>query len=232
MWSYYGSKTNIIKHYPKPEHSKIIEPFAGTAKYSLEYFDREVVIVDKYPVIVGIWKHLQKCSPEDILRLPRLNAGDELKNIKFDCQEELDLMGYVIAFGGVSPRNKVSPRSIIRPNHINYTLNRIASELYKIKHWDIRLGSYEDLPNENATWFIDPPYQIGGHAYKFGNKEIDFDSLGKWCKNRSGQVIVCEGLGATWLPFEHLVDQKTKNGKYKELIYTNKADAEKLTSRL
>lgn len=38
MWSYYGSKTNIISYYPKPTEDKIIESFCGTARYALEYF--------------------------------------------------------------------------------------------------------------------------------------------------------------------------------------------------
>ena len=66
MWSYYGAKTNVIDHYPPPKCDKIIEPFAGTARYALKYFDREVLLVDKYDVIVKIWKWLQLCSPSDI----------------------------------------------------------------------------------------------------------------------------------------------------------------------
>ena len=30
MFSYYGSKSKIVGYYPKPEHNKIIEPFAGS----------------------------------------------------------------------------------------------------------------------------------------------------------------------------------------------------------
>jgi site-specific DNA-adenine methylase len=35
MFSYYGSKSKIVKYYPCPAHDKIIEPFAGSARYSL-----------------------------------------------------------------------------------------------------------------------------------------------------------------------------------------------------
>ena len=38
MWGYYGSKSKIASMYPKPMYDKIIEPFAGTAQYSLLHF--------------------------------------------------------------------------------------------------------------------------------------------------------------------------------------------------
>lgn len=37
MWSYYGSKTKLVDLYPPPKTDKIIEPFCGSAKYSLKY---------------------------------------------------------------------------------------------------------------------------------------------------------------------------------------------------
>ncbi|KKK76293.1 hypothetical protein LCGC14_2865080, partial [marine sediment metagenome] len=37
MWPYFGSKQSLVKYYPAPEYSDIIEPFAGSAKYSLKY---------------------------------------------------------------------------------------------------------------------------------------------------------------------------------------------------
>ena len=35
MWSYYGSKSKIINKYPEPLYGKVIEPFAGTARYAM-----------------------------------------------------------------------------------------------------------------------------------------------------------------------------------------------------
>jgi len=54
MFNYYGSKSKIIHLYPKPIFNKIIEPFAGSARYALKYFDREVLLVDKYEAVVRI----------------------------------------------------------------------------------------------------------------------------------------------------------------------------------
>lgn len=53
-----------------------------------------------------------------------------------------------------------------------------------------------------ATWFIDPPYcKTAGDRYRWGASALDFDALGRWCRDRDGQTIVCEAEGADWLPF-------------------------------
>ena len=221
MWSYYGAKTNIVKHYPKPVHSKIIEPFAGTARYALRFFDREVLLVDKYEVIVRIWQWLQKCSPGDILGLPQFKMGENINSATYSCDEERFLVGFLVGFGFESPRKIATPRLRNRPNASLFTMKSIASQLWKIRHWEIRLGSYEDIPNEKATWFIDPPYQFGGHCYKHSNKKIDFNHLGKWSRDREGQIIVCENTKATWMPFKPLCRQNVLSGENQEAIYSN-----------
>lgn len=222
MWSYYGAKTNIIDLYPAPKHAKIIEPFCGTARYALKYFDKEVLLVDKYDVIIKIWKWLQLCSPKDILDLPRTKAGDDLRDFSFDIEEQKMFMGFVVTYGTFCPGNIVSvSKSHSRGNFINFTLNRIAKNLYKIRHWEIRCGSYDDIPNETGTWFIDPPYQFGGHKYKISNKHLNYDSLRDWCQSRAGQVMVCENTKATWMDFNPMVTHQGCKGKNFEAIWTN-----------
>lgn len=221
MWSYYGAKTNIIDLYPGPINDKIIEPFAGTARYALKYFEKDVLLVDKYPIITEIWKYLQQCSENDILSLPRFKKGENINNHTYDCEAQRFLVGFLVGFGFTDPRKTASPRMRNRPNAMNYTIKKIASQLYKIKHWEIRSGSYEDIPNEVATWYIDAPYMFGGHAYKCSNKNIDFNNLGLWCQARQGQTIVCENTRATWLPFVPMVKQQVLTGQNHEAIWTN-----------
>ena len=130
-------------------------------------------------------------------------------------------IGFTIGFGFYEPRKKVSPALTYRPNRQNFTLKSIASQLWKIKHWEIRLGTFEEIDNVEATWFIDPPYQFGGHAYKHSNKNIDFKILAEWCIDRKGQVIVCENTKATWMNFSPMVHQDVLTGKHEEAIWTN-----------
>ena len=221
MWSYYGAKTNIVDHYPAPREDKIIEPFAGTARYSLKYYDRDILLVDKYDVIIKIWKWLQQCSPSDILNLPRFKTGDNINDHNYNCIEERYLMGFLVGFGATAPRNIVTPRLTIRPNHINYGLEKIASNLFKIKYWKFINGEYIDIANNTATWFIDPPYQFGGHSYKHSNKKIDYEHLARWSMERKGQVMVCENTKADWMNFQQIAVQKTLSGKNGESMWSN-----------
>lgn len=218
MWNYYGSKSIIVDYYPPPKYGKIIEPFCGSARYSLKYFDRDVLLVDKYDVIIRIWKWLQQCSEKDILGLPSPKKGERISEYNL-CEEAALFLGFISGVACFAPRDKVSSFAAEQNGRKN-KLKRIAAQLFKIKHWDIRLGSYEDIPNEPGTWFIDPPYEFGGSAYV--ENKINYQHLSGWCQGREGQQIVCENTKATWLPFKPMVEMRGANGKHTiEAIFTN-----------
>lgn len=222
MWSYYGAKTNVVDFYPGPKEHKVIEPFAGSARYSLKYFEKDVLLVDKYEVVIKIWKWLQLCSEKDILSLPRrMKAGESLNDFKFDCEEAKLLMGFLVGYGLERPRVKATTRLTHRPNFINFSLIRIAKQLFKIRHWVIQHGSYENIKNQKATWFIDPPYKKGGECYPESSNNINFNKLANWSMERDGQVIICENINADWLIFNPLMRHKTRCGVQKEGIWTN-----------
>lgn len=222
MFGYYGSKSKIVKLYPKPQFTKIIEPFAGSAQYSLLYWDRDVTLVDKYEVIVRLWKWLQQCSKHDILSIPHIQVGQTVDDLSFDCEEQKLLLGFLITGAPATPKKTPSKWKVVdRPNTQNYKLTLIANNLYKIKHWNIQLGDYKDIPNEEATWFIDPPYQFGGEYYKCSNKDIDYTKLKDWCINRMGQIIVCENSSANWLDFTPLTTMRGNKKTTVECMWTN-----------
>lgn len=211
MFSYYGSKSKIVDYYPPPKHDKIIEPFAGSARYSLKWFDRDVTIVDKYDVVINIWKWLQSASEKDVTSLPTLYKGENIRELNLS-EPEKQFLGMLAGVASTSPRWKVSEYASIQNGRKNQ-LQRIADQLYKIRHWNIILGSYEDLENLEATWFIDPPYEFGGNGYKHG--KIDYKHLAGWCKERKGQVIVCENTKATWMNFKPM---KNLHGAMRETV--------------
>lgn len=220
MFSYYGSKTGKESCYPKPIYDKIIEPFAGTAKYSLYHFEKDVLITDTYKDLIDVWLFLKECSKKDILSLPVPKGGEFLSDYNFDCNEAKLLLGFMIGFGSQSPRNKVSPHFTKNPNRLKNQLKKIANDLYKIKHWKIELKSFFEIENEKATWFIDPPYQFGGHAYVESNKKLDFNKLSEYCKDRQGQTIVCENTKADWLDFKPMF-KATNRYVTTEAIWSN-----------
>jgi hypothetical protein len=101
-------------------------------------------------------------------------------------------------------------------------VNRIASVVDDCRHFEVICGDYRDAPDENAFWFIDPPYaategrwdRTRGGRYRFPNRDIDFAALADWCRARRGDVVVCEQAGSTWLPWTHAVE--TSDGCHKQ----------------
>jgi site-specific DNA-adenine methylase len=217
MFSYYGSKSKIVDYYPPPKHKRIIEPFAGSARYSLKYWQNDVLLVDKYPVIVEVWNYLKNASEADIKGLPKLDTGQTIDD--YDLSDiERKFMGFMVQDGTTGMRRTASYLAVKR---MDEKFDFIIKNLHKIKHWEIKLGSYDELENVEATWFIDPPYEFGGHEYKCSNKNIDFDKLAEWCKERNGQVIVCENTKATWLPFKPMKEMQGTMFKTTEAIWSN-----------
>lgn len=223
MFSYYGSKTSIAKLYPPPKHNLIIEPFAGAAKYSLLHWEKNVILLDKYDVIIKIWKWLQQCSEKDILSLPILKPGQMVRDYDLDCEEAYLFLGFVISWGRQAPSTKASPKTCTwkKFDRVEEQIKKIARNLYKIRHWKFVHGDYINLENEVATWFIDPPYQFGGEVYIESNKNINYSELANWCKSRYGQIIVCENTKADWMDFKPMKEFKGQKKKTIEAIWSN-----------
>jgi site-specific DNA-adenine methylase len=222
FFRYFGAKNSIIKKYPLPLYDMIIEPFAGSASYSCQYYYKKIKLYDIDPKIYALWMYLINVSESEFKKLP----------LVFDTIEDLDLCDgakYLIGFwlnnGTTQPSKKLSAwgRSGIRPNSYwgEFVKNRILKNLKLIRHWEVYNSSYIYSIQDRATYFIDPPYEIKGQAYKY--HDINYKRLGDWCKSLKGQIIVCENTGATWLPFQPFCDAPSlkgkKTGKSAEAVY-------------
>lgn len=225
FFCYYGGKWRGAKHYPSPKYSTIIEPFAGGAGYATWHNASRVKLYEVDERIYGIWKFLIGSSPEDIYNLPTVITHVDDYKI---CQEAKWLIGFWCNKGCAHPMKQPSiwMKEYNCPNSWwgESIKHRIASQLSQIKHWEIYNTSYVDIDNIKASWYIDPPYQNKcGRRYK--HNQIDFESLGNWCRGRLGEVMVCEQSGATWLPFKEFKDLKSCNRtlegtlKSKEVLY-------------
>lgn len=220
MFSYYGCKSKIVKKYPEPLHDLIIEPFAGSARYALEYWDRAVTLVEAYDKVYRVWKYLQQASEAEIRGLPDVEPKQKLGTVMgFSqlCDEAKWLIGFSVNSGSSIPKKTAGKR-----NHWHRDRERIASTLYKIRHWNIRFGDFTDLENVTATWYIDPPYQKAGKYYTKRLKDYTF--LGIWCQSRQGQVIVCENEDADWLDFQPLTTLAGQLHTQKEVIWYREAN--------
>ncbi len=154
---------------------------------------------------MGVWQFLIRASKSDVLALP-LEFTD-LDDVQGLSQEEKWFIGYWI--NGVNARPSTRWASWARNAHQTKSLywgatarQLVADAVPKIKHWKISRCDYSQVPNQVATYFVDPPYQLGGESYVC--QPASFADLGAWCRSRHGQVIACEQEGATWLPFTPL----------------------------
>lgn len=211
FFPYFGAKTKVARHYPPPRHQRLIEPFAGSAGYATTHAYKDVVLIEKYPVIADIWRYLIQATPEQILRLPMVGPDQSID--EFDLpRAERHFIGFWLSFGSNRPKLTRTGWGKENANAWGERVRaRIARQVPGIKHWTIIQGDYTDAPDDTATWFIDPPYALQGRHYVHGSDELNYPKLAKWCKSRQGQVMVCENLGADWLPFEPWVSFTSAN---------------------
>lgn len=245
FFQYFGGKWRSANAYPEPRHRTIIEPFAGSAGYSLRYPSRRVVLVEKSPPIAAIWRYLIRVSASELLALPDLPERGSVDDVEGLTQEQRWLIGMWVQSGVSGPRKTMTvwPGADYEGHHKmnkwgRHVRRRLAQQVGHIRHWTIIEGDYTEAARvahngeSEATWFIDPPYQLMGKHYPCGSDAIDFAELGTWCRTRRGQVIVCEATGADWLPFRHLgsfkANQVNSSGVSSEAIWTNEEPAQRV----
>lgn len=204
FFSYYGGKWRAAPRYPAPIHRMIVEPFAGSAGYATRYPDRDVLLVDINPKVVEVWKYIIGSTAAEIRALP-----DVVDEIPAGLPQEARwLIGFWLNHGSQRPCER--PSRWMREGKWRDSFwgpairERVASQAEHIRHWRATLGSYADprfVGNvSKTTWFVDPPY-CGPAGRHYDKDALDYEHLGRWCRALKGQVIVCEGPGATWLPF-------------------------------
>jgi hypothetical protein len=209
FFTFYGGKYRAAKHYPGPRYSLIIEPFAGSAGFSVRHPGGYVWLNDLDPIIAGTWSYLTRVKPAEILALPDLEPGQTTDDLALP-QEARWLIGWWLNKGSATPKKRASSFMLKHPAGAPYwgasIRERIARQLPAIRHWKVTNWKYESLPLDYpACWYVDPPYANGGQHYRYGRAGIDYAALGDWCSQLPGQVIVCEADDADWLPFRPLV---------------------------
>ena len=218
FFTYFGGKWRLSKYYSPPKFSVVVEPFAGSAGYSLRYYNSKVRLYDLNPFVTETWDYLIKVKSSELLRLPlKVEHVDDVKapdGAKW-------LIGFWLGRGGGSP--SATPCSWMRSGKYDsafwgeHIRARLAHQVNYIRHWRVFHKSYEFASNRKATWFVDPPYEKEGAFYKV--KFNDYKGLSRWCHDRKGQLIVCEQLGARWMPFKVLKEIRGMNKRSVEVVY-------------
>jgi len=218
MFYYYGRKKQIAKHYPSPNYDTIIEPFAGSAAYSLfgNNWKKKVILIEKDSKVADIWDWLiNKATVEEIKNLPDLKVGEK-------SSEFLHIIHAATKMAFHFKTIKVTP---VLERNWEISRRVFAENLHKVKHWEIINGDYTMAPDIPATWFIDPPYKgEAGMGYKQSSKLIDYQALASWALNRKGEIIFCEGNNGDYLPFKTLIELKGVAGKSSKEVMFYRSD--------
>src|SRR5882757_8175992 len=83
LFKWFGSKWQSSKHYPRPQHDIIIEPFAGGAGYSLNHCEKQVKLWEDDSNLVALWSWLiYEASDQDIREIPiNVTEGTDIRSL-------------------------------------------------------------------------------------------------------------------------------------------------------
>lgn len=223
LFPYYGSKWRLAPQYPEPRYSTVVEPFAGSACYALNWWWFDVELYDIEPM-ASLWRYLIKSTESEILSLPLIDIDDSADNIPGVCPEARHLIGLWCHRGIPRPARRSSTwrRSGLYDGHFwsERTRARVARQLKYIEHWRVLGSDYRQARNLESTWFIDPPYE-GHKGLRYSGLRLDYGSISIWARARIGQVIACESEGARWLPFIKFRETRgISSSRYTEVIYS------------
>lgn len=231
LFKWFGSKWTAAKHYPAPIHDTIVEPFAGSAGYSLRHHHKNVVLAESDAHLYTLWKWLVEEATETAIREMPINVpeGTDIRELGMSHGQTL-LMKTWQRTNNVGTCFTVSSWGNKSGQWTENTRSRVASEFHHVKHWKIQPRAMVTMLEltDPCTWFVDPPYKFN---YQYRSSPIDYATLATQVEGLSGQVIVCEavcsktGKVPDWLPFTSFRDTVTSrrgsNNHHhsKELIY-------------
>ncbi len=232
LFKWFGSKWLSSKTIPQPKYDTIIEPFAGSAGYSLRHSDKRVMIYEINPHIYNLWGWLIKSATDTEIREIPLGIleGTDIRTIGLSPGQQLLLKNWQRT-NNVGNCWTISPWGNKPGQWTENTRSRVADQVQHVKHWKIFNDCTELYHCDSfleCTWLVDPPYQ---YNYQYGCNPINYTELADLVYKLRGQVIVCEavcsktGAAPNWLPFipfgERITSRRKEgcNTHSKELMY-------------
>lgn len=231
LFKWFGSKWLSSRLMSEPKFDCIIEPFAGSAAYSLRHHEKQVILCESDVHIANLWQWLiGEAKDSDVREIPlNLPEGTDIRSIGLSPGQALLLKSWQRT-NNVGDCWTTSPWGNKPGQWTANTRARVADQMSAVKHW--RFFGSDGMAvlrfPMKLTWFIDPPYQ---YNYQYRQSGVDYVELSRLIQAQSGQRIVCEALcqktGARpdWLPFvdfgERITSRRRAHNNHhsKELIW-------------
>ena len=235
MFYYYGAKKALAAYYPNPRGNRIIEPFGGSAAYSVYHMIRDnsisAVVIEKDIRVVELWNRLLSIGINGVKSVQCPPIGEKTT----DYFVMVSATGNAVNKCKSMTVTKRMPRIFeIMKKQVCIALPIISDRIKVIN------GNYTEslsMIESNDTVFVDAPYAPNargstGSVYGGGKgyaKGCDSDSLNYFelanyvleCA-RKAHVIVCDYSDADWLSFQVLKKTTDSQKKgYQEGIWSN-----------
>jgi len=224
MFYFLGAKGRLGPYYPYPQHDLIVEPFAGAGGYSAYHLAwgraQEALLVDADSRVIEMWERLLAMTPDQVLDLPGLRPGQRTNDPLHQTVMSSNSWGSIGRSGSAS---RVTPRMVRMWPSMQRRIARLLP--YCKDRVTLIQGDYRAAPDVEATWFVDPPYQItsSGRVNSGYLMSPDYNELASWASTRQGLVLACDQQGADWLPFRPLITSTDTVGtKRIEVWWANK----------
>jgi hypothetical protein len=198
LFKWFGSKWSASRRgcYPEPIADVIVEPFAGSAGYSLNHYQKSVVIWEDDPNLIRLWRWIiNHATSAKVLDIPvGLSVGVDIRQVGLSAGQAL-LLKHWQRTNNVGDCWTISPWGHLPGQWTMNTRARVAEQVYMVKHWKIR-QPIEFIDEPNVTWFIDPPYQYN-YSYRGDLAPFDYDALVSFEQtvHRTSLFICCEAIG-------------------------------------
>jgi len=227
FFKWFGSKWMNAINYPYPYGKYIIEPFAGSAGYSCNYSENNVILWDDDTYVKDLWSYLiYEAESKDILTIPiNIPIGTDIHTLDLSKGQKL-LLKHWQRTNNVGECWTISPWGNKPGQWTANTRTRIANQIQYIKHWKVQ-PTIDFVDYEKCTWFIDPPYQFN---YRYSRNLIPFN-YGGLCSlvqtiNSKSLIIVCEAKGKegqvpVYLPFTNSFSSVTSRRKQSQSHHSN-----------
>lgn len=173
LFRYSGNKTTFPL-VDLTEYDRIVEPFAGSMGFSLQY-DLPALGMDKSSELINLLNWLKSATNNDLEKLRKYEGSKiNIRTIKELSDEEKTYLRINIASAVVG---QLSSWTIYPQHKLPIEATKLA--IQKIRNWKFKNDDYQNYVSKKGDFlFIDPPYL--GTSGNYNENSLNMKDFLKW----------------------------------------------------